>query len=219
MEDTNNEAIDLLINLNQISLGELSPPSTYDFIRFSHGPLINTHAEFHAFADVDPTNEAFALNFSEPPEEFRQYLEELIQDYGEVGTDLNEWYSSSAESLVDTALEAGKVGKKTQGAIGYVLMSGIKEELSEEEFSEKSDIPDYFLESSNLNSSYYVFEGVLNNKRDIKIASITEDETAVAWMVGRALEEFDMDEEFKRAYNQKVEEYVEDNIRKESRRN
>jgi len=72
-------------------------------------------------------------------------------------------------------------------------------------------IPDYFLQNSDLNSEFYVFEGVLDGKRDVKIASITEDETAVAWFVGRTLERFDMDEEFKNVYNQRIEEYLSEN--------
>lgn len=211
MEDIDDDAVDLLISLDHINLGELSPPSTYDFIRHSRSPLIDTQAEFPSFDNVDPTNEAFGLNFSQPPKDFRQHVEKLIQDSGEIGTDLDEWYQRSAESLADTALKAGKIGKKAQGAIGYVLMSDIDEEMSLEEFSEHSDIPNYFLQNSDLDSKYYVFEGVLGGKRDIKISSITEDETAVAWLVGRALENFDMDDEFKEAYNQRVETYIEQN--------
>jgi len=90
-------------------------------------------------------------------------------------------------------------------------MSDINEDMGKEEFREKCDIPDYFLQNSDLNSEFYVFEGVLDGKRDVKIASITEDETAVAWFVGRTLERFDMDEEFKNVYNQRIEEYLSEN--------
>lgn len=214
MGEIDDEVIDLLINANQIDLDALSPPSTYDFIRYSRSPLLDPDADFPLFNYENSStnsNEAFALNFSEPPEEFRNHVEDLIHDTGDLGTDLDEWYQSSAESLAETALEAGKVGKKAQGSIGYVLMSDIDEELSPEEFSQKSDIPEYFLQDSELNSKYYVFEGMLNDKRDLKIASITENETAVAWLVGRTLEKFDIGNKFKQAYNQRVEEYITEN--------
>jgi len=197
MHNIDDKSINLLRNLDHISLGELSPPSSYDFIRYSRDPLLDTRAEFPSFENVPPRGEAFGMNFSNPSKDFRQYLETLIQDAGEVGTDIDEWYRSSAESLVGTALDAGRAGKKVRGSTGYVLMSDINEDMGKEEFREKCDIPDYFLQNSDLNSEFYVFEGVLDGKRDVKIASITEDETAVAWFVGRTLERFDMDEEFK----------------------
>lgn len=208
MEDVDNDAVDLLIKADQISLGELSPPSNYDTIRFSRSPLINTQADFKDFDDLGAENEAFALNFSNPPREFRNHVEYLIEDCGKIGSDFEEWCRETAKSLAETALEAGQLGKKVQGCYGYVLMSDINEEMDAEEFNEKSDIPDYFLEESDLNSKYHLFEGVLNRRRDRKIASITEDETSVAWLVGRTLEEFDIEDDFTKAYTQRIEDYV-----------
>lgn len=208
MTDVDNDIIDLLTNIDQISLGELSPPSTYDFIRYSREPLLDTQASFQGFK-CGSNSEAFALNFSNPPKEFRQSIEHLLDHDGEIGTNLDEWYRSSGKYIADKAVEAGRIGKNVQGAIGYVLMSDINEELSLQEYRESSQIPDYFFQKSDKQSQFYVFEGVLNGKRDIKIATITEDETAIAWFLGRALEDFDMDEEFKKGYNQRIEQYVE----------
>lgn len=211
MEKIDENVVNLLENIDKINLGELSVPSTYDFIRYSRAPLIDTQADYPCLEDVESYSKAFALNFSNPPKDLRQNIEDLIDNNGEMGTDLNEWYRSSAKALANTALEAGRIGKRTHGATGYVLMSDINEELNLNEYREHSDIPDYFFEESELNSSFYVFEGDLNGKRDIKISTITEDETAVAWYVGRTLENFDMDDVFKESYNQRVENFVESN--------
>ena len=182
---------------------------TYDFIRYSREPLIHTQARFQGLEDQGSNSEAFALNFSNPPKEFRQNLETVLDHEGELGTDLDEWYRSSGQYIADKAIEAGRIGRRVQGAIGYVLMSDINEDLSLEEYRESSHIPDYFFQDSEEHSQFYVFEGVLNGKRDIKISTITDDETAVAWFLGRTLEEFDMDEEFKKGYNDRVKQYVE----------
>jgi len=45
MHNIDDKSINLLRNLDHISLGELSPPSSYDFIRYSRDPLLDTQEQ------------------------------------------------------------------------------------------------------------------------------------------------------------------------------
>ena len=201
----------LLRSIDRISLDDLSAPSTYDFIRYSKNPLLDSADEAPVLENHPSVTEAFALNFSRPPEHFRNQLEDIIQSSGDIGTNIDSWYRGVADEIAISSIDAGRVAKRMRGTTGFVLMSDINEELNEEEFKESSGIPQYFLGNSELDSKYYVFEGFVDGQRDIKIAAMTEDETAIAWYVGRTLEEFDIDDEFKEAYNDRVEAHVLEN--------
>lgn len=225
------KSIILLESVDSIPADDIAGPATYNEIRYMPRGFYNIDDLSRELGVEDKSGDipaGFGLDFSNPPEELENSLEKMIEDLYSIG---DTSYSIASSKLAQIALEAGELGKNTRGELGYVLMSDFSEYLPERELDSLA-IPDYFLDDITgykrtqgfrfVNDElrgrprrghqrahgFYLFEGELRGNRDRKIAAITEDETAMAWIVGRTLEKFDIDPDFRNTYNETITNYV-----------
>lgn len=230
------KSVAMLDTLDTISTSDLTGPARYPEIKFSGRSFYNQN-ELPSDGETEELTSGFGLDFSNPPEMFIQVLEQSIENLYSVG-EVNQ--TSTAEKLAEISVEAGVLGKRIKGELGYVLMSDFAEYLSQDELEDSIPIPSFFLEEKDtysgnrgfwyvngqlksrdiddyqtgLTHGFYLYEGELRCEKDRKLALVTEDETAVAWLAGRTLGyldeigEFDIDEEFEDAYNQAITDYL-----------